>query len=240
MAKHYNFRCKFCDTGFVREDRYIAHRCKQMKRDEEIRTPDGMAALEYYKIWMRALRRSIPNAEQFLNSSKYTTFIKFARWSKSVGLPNTEQYIKYMVRLDAQPVIWTTDEMYGEYLRYLDRGSDPWVQVDSTIKFMEKMSDSLECDLSGLFEIAPDDYNPQTSERLYLTPNDVIMFLRQRKLSPWILLYSKNFQIFFNTAPMEQKQQMAAIIKPDNWPQYRRDNPEAAEKIKELVRELKL
>ena len=226
MAKHYNHRCKFCDTGFVNEDRFIKHECKQMRRDAEIRTPVGMSALNYYKIWMTGKKRMTPNAEQFLNSKLYTTFVKFAKFAVKSGIPNTEQYIKYMIRQEVDPVIWTNDEMYGNYLQYLDRGTDPYKQAATTVSFIEKVADALECETGDIFNS--------------LTPNDVIVMLQQRRLTPWILLHSAKFRAFIQSAPGEQQKQMGAIIKPQNWTQRRKDNPKAVQVMKDIVRELKL
>ena len=226
MAKHYNFRCSFCDTGFVNEDRYIKHHCKQMKRDEEIRTPVGMAALNYYKLWMTGKKRITPNAEQFLKSKLYTSFVKFAKFAVKAGIPNIEQYIKFMIRQDVDPVIWTNDAMYGNYLQYLDRGSDPYKQADATVVFIEKIADALECSTEEIFDL--------------LTPTDVIVMLQQRRLSPWILLHSSKFREFLEKAPTDQRIQILSIVKPRAWAQRRKDNPKVVNIMKEIVRELKL
>ena len=51
MSK-YKFTCKFCGKNFVHEGWYLKHRCKEMARDEAIRTPEGQAAWEFYKLWL--------------------------------------------------------------------------------------------------------------------------------------------------------------------------------------------
>lgn len=226
MAKHYNFRCQFCDSGFVYEDRFIKHRCNQMRRDEEVRTPIGMAALDQYRTWMTVKKRTCPNAEQFLNSKMYTMFIKFAKFASKTGIPNIEQYIKFMVRKDIHPMIWVSDEIYGEYLRYMDKGSDPFQQANDTVSYIMDVADAIGCEMEDIFD--------------HLAPNDVIVMLQQRKLSPWILLSSKKFVKFTENAPKEQQIQIMSIIKPATWKQRSQDNPAIVNKMKEIVHELKL
>ncbi len=226
MAKHYNYRCKFCDSGFVNEDRYEKHNCKQMKRDEEMRSPIGLAALEYFKTWNTALRRASPTAEQFLKSKRYTTFVKFAKFVVNTNLSNPTQYIRYMVRKDVDPVIWANPDIYSNYLRYLDKDANPYEQADQTTKYLEKVADLLECDIGDVFE--------------ELSPNDVIVMLQQRKLYPWLLLASKKFMKFVDEASTEQKVMMLSIIKPATWVQRRKNNPKVSEFMKKTVAILKL
>ena len=87
MSTGYKWECKFCGTRFKLENRYMVHRCKAMKRDEQIRTPLGQSAWSYYQKWMKAYRRAVPSIETFLTSNFYTTFIKFAKFAQKVGLP---------------------------------------------------------------------------------------------------------------------------------------------------------
>lgn len=205
----------------------MKHRCKAMDRDEEIRTPIGIAALEYYRLWMTAQKRMMPTVETFLNSKLYTTFVEFAKFAQKTGIPNTEQYIKYMIRKDVHPTIWKNDMIYGEYLQYLDRGADPGVQIQGTINNILDISDHLECDTSDIFE--------------HLTAADIITLLKQRQLTPWVLLRSKKFRDFcVEKANTEQRLVIQSIIKPKIWVQRFKDNPEVVEYIKEVVGALDL
>jgi hypothetical protein len=226
MAK-YNYRCKFCDAGFVREDRYLKHRCKAMERDEEIRTPIGQAAWEYYKLWLTLQRRQAPTVQTFLDSRYYTALVRFAKFAQKTGIPNTEQYIKYMVRSDVSPMLWTNDQMYSDYLQYLDRGRDPMAQVQYTIDYLFKIADALECEVGEIFD--------------HLNADEVIMMLRRRQLTPWILLHSSKFRDF-TQKKMTTDQQMVfkTIVKPETWVSRRKDNPDIVATMKEIVRELNL
>ncbi len=76
--KEHRYECQFCGTKFQSESRYLKHRCKQMIRDEEFRTPVGQAAWLYYQQWMKAYRRQAPKASSFLHSKYYNSFVRFA------------------------------------------------------------------------------------------------------------------------------------------------------------------
>lgn len=226
MAK-YNFRCKFCGAGFVREDRYLKHRCKEMERDEEIRTPVGQAAWEYYKLWLNLQRRQAPTVETFLTSRYYTTMVKFAKFVIKTGIPNAEQYIKYMLKQEVSPMLWTNDQMYADYLQYLDRGRDPISQADYTVDNLLLLAENFECDVSEVFE--------------NLTPDQVIMLLRRRQLSPWVLIHSSKFKEFVrDKMNTDQKMVFQTIVKPQVWAQRRQEQPDVSSQMKKIVRELNL
>ena len=226
MAK-YNFRCKFCGLGFKLEDRYLKHKCRAMERDEEIRTPVGMAALSYYQLWMKEQKRAVPNVEAFLNSKLYTSFVKFAKFAQETDIPNAEQYIKFMIRKDIHPTIWTNDQIYSEYLQWLDRGRDPKAQAQYTVDYLFKVAEALDCDVGDIFN--------------FVRVPDVITMLRKRLLSPWILLPSTKFREFIKTkATPEQRQVIEVIIKPKAWAEKIKKNPQTVEYMKKIVHELKL
>ncbi len=226
MAK-YKFRCSFCGTGFTQEHRYEKHKCKAMQRDEEIRTPLGQTAWNNYRLWMTTQRRTPPTLETFLSSKYYTTFIKFSKFAHKVGIPNTELYIKYMVRQEIHPTIWVNDKIYGDYLQYLDRGRDPIVQAEYTVNYLFKIADALECEVDEVFDL--------------LQANDVINMLQRRQLSPWILLHSSKFKQFLTTKTTKEQQLiLTTILKPKIWSEKRKDNPKIVEQMKDIVRELNL
>jgi hypothetical protein len=198
-----------------------------MERDEEIRTPVGQAAWEYYKLWMTLQRRQPPTIQTFLDSRFYTYMIKFAKFVNKVGIPDAKLYIKYMIRQQTPPMLWTNDEIYSEYLQYLDRGRDPMGQVQYTIDFLFKVADAIECDVGDIFD--------------HLDPDEVIMMLRRRQLTPWILLHSQKFRQFTqDKMSTDQKMVFKTVVKPETWVKRRKDNPELVAQMKEIVRELNL
>lgn len=226
MAK-YNYRCSFCGLGFVHEDRFMKHKCKPMIRDEEIRTPLGIAAHSHYQQWMKLQKRMVPNVESFLSSKLYASFMKFAKFAQDADIPNTEHYIKYMIRNDIPPSIWTNDGIYHDYLQWLDKGKDPRIQALYTANYICDVAEALKCDTGEVFD--------------YLQPNDVITMLKKRLLSPWILLRSSKFRDFINKkTTTEQRMHIETIIKPTTWIQKQKDNPEIVKEMKEIVRELNL
>ena len=92
----HSFQCSFCRARFKSEKRFMNHACKEMKRDTELRTPTGQAALLFYQKWMKASRRQVPKPEAFLKSSYYNAFLKFAEFARKVKIPDVDAYIRIM------------------------------------------------------------------------------------------------------------------------------------------------
>lgn len=227
MVNDYKFECSFCGSKFKLEDRFMNHRCKEMIRDEEIRTPTGQAAWSFYQTWLKKQRRAVPRLETFLTSRYYATFIKFAKFAKKVGIPDTDMFIKYMIDRDIPPTIWMNNEIYASFIEFLDRSADPNKQAAMTIDYMFKIADALDCDVSDIFE--------------YLHPDDIIQMLHRRQLSPWILLHSPKFkQFLIHKTTDQQKIAMQAIIRPDYWAEKKTQRPEVVAVMKKYVRELNL
>lgn len=221
------FECSFCGTKFAHEKRFMDHECKQMKRDAEFRTPRGQAAWIFYQKWMKAYRRMVPKSSSFLHSKFYNSFIKFSDFTKKVNLPDVDTFIWLMKEKDISPTIWTNDQVYALYLEFMDRKAPPIKQAEITVDTLFDLSSENDCDVADIFDV--------------LEPNEVIQLLRQRRLSPWILLNSNKFKQFFvNKVNVEERIVMESIIRPDYWGKKFKTCSKDVERMKLYVAELSL
>lgn len=215
--KERRFECQFCGSRFVSEERFLKHKCKQMARDEEFRTPIGQAAWNYYQEWMKAYRRQVPRANAFLHSKFYSSFVRFAKFAKKVHLPEPKSFIWLMKDKDISPAIWNNDQVYALYLEFLDRQGDPKKAAETTINTLFDVAEAADCEVGDVFDA--------------MTPSEVIQLLRERRLSPWVLLNSRKFMKFFvERVSPEERIIMESIIRPNYW----------GEKFKKLTSEVEL
>ncbi len=211
---------------FVYEDRLLRHRCKQMIRKEEMETPIGQAAWFHYQAWMRAQRHLIPHAKAFLHSKYYQPFMRFARFAKQVRIPDPDLYITQMVELDMQPMLWTDDRVYAAFLEYMDRKVPANRHAQLTINTLFDYAAALGCDVSDVFD--------------HIDSNECIQLIRQRKLSPWLLLNSGKFFQFLRNLSKDQRIVLDTIIRPKYWAEKLNENPETVDLMKNFVKELGL
>lgn len=220
-----HFKCKYCGRQFVREHHYLNHKCKEMKRDEELRTPSGQTALNYYQLWMRTMKRNPPSAAAFVTSRYYRTFMNFVEFSKKVDLPKPEKFVWLMVHKDYPPTIWTTDDAYTTYLEFLDRKTTPLEQASTSIETLLAIADRHDVEPSEVFSV--------------LQVQELIHLLRTRRLSAWLLLFSKKFKhIFANDTTAEQRMIIENLIRPEYWGEKLEEHAEDVKTIKMLVAEM--
>lgn len=222
MIEGPRFTCKFCHKVFVQERRYLVHECKQMARVKELQSPMGQSAWNYYQLWMRHQKRMAPSSGTFITSKYYRTFVNFAKFTKRVNLPRPEKFIWLMVHKKYSPTIWMNDEIYVEYIEYLDRQLDPKEQAKLSIETLFSYAEQQHVDVSCIFEV--------------LNPNDLLQLIRVRAVSPWLLLQSDKFKLFYrDKLSPEQKVIIGSLIQPSYWEHKMAKCPEEIEVIKEWV-----
>jgi len=196
-----------------------------MSRVNESKTLIGQMAFTYYSTWMKLYKRNTPRHEAFLISKYYNAFIKFAQYIKDMQLVDVDLFIKLMVEKDFSPHLWTNDKVYVLYIEHLDRRTTPYKQANITITTLINIADDNNIDVSNVFSV--------------LKINEILQHIRERRLSPWILLASGKFKKYLmeQTSP-EERQLFEQLIRPVYWKQKFEKNPEAVQYMKVYVKEL--
>jgi len=232
MSK-YNWRCEYCNTGFVQESRYHKHRCKDMERHELMLTPVGQSAWALYSKWLTIKKLKVPPVESFLKSQFFNAFVRFAEFIKQVEMTDYERCMNYMVIKDIPPSMWTSEMIMNDYKRFASMTVNVRENVTNSVLFLFKVCDALSENTGS--EVGIDEIFD------YLTPEDVIDMLRNRQVSPWLLMHSKKFQQFLTTkTTIEQRMIMTTLINPNLIKSKRKTNPKIVEFIKDIVREANL
>ncbi len=176
---------------------------------------------------MKFQRRSNQAIQTFLTSKYYSTFIKFAEFAQRGGLPDIDTFIWYMAEKKIQPVIWINNEIYTNYIEFIDKKADPYKEAERTVNYFFKLAEELQCEVGEIFE--------------HLHANDIIQMLHRRQLSPWILLHSPKFkQFLINNTTKDERIVMQTIIRPEYWAKKKEKHPEVVVDMKTYVRELDL
>lgn len=184
-----------------------------------MKTPLGQAAYLFYAKWMFATKRSVPSRETFMASKYYESMIRFAKFIKAVRIPEPEIYINVMKSKDLQPSIWTMDDAYGFYLEHVEFHMDPKTSIRITSKALESLADEYLCDIADVFQ--------------KVEPNEIIQLIRERKLTPWVLLKSSKFKLFLSECTDEQMEIVESLINSTFWKRRFADNPKVVEFVKQ-------
>lgn len=216
-----DFECRWCHKTFKREHSFLQHKCKHMLKNEELRSPIGQAALEYYKMWFAAQGRSVVAESTFAASKMYSAFIRFAKFARDVSLPMPSRYITIMAARRIEPSSWTSDESYVMYLEYLDNNAPPTELVSMTVKTILSIAQKLEIDTSQVF--------------VTLNAQEIITFIQKRKLSPWVLLLSPTFLKMVKSANAMHAQVFKTLIPPASWHKRLSQNPAIVTAVRQYV-----
>jgi hypothetical protein len=198
-----------------------------MKRLEEVQSPQGQAALQYYQLWMRLQQRTPPPASTFIDSKYFRTFCTFAQHAMKVQLPYPDRFIRLMIEKKLPPTLWASDEVYSLFLEYIDRVSTPLEQAKLSIDTLLGVATKYDVDISEVLDV--------------VTVNEVLHLIRLRKLSPWLLLFCPSFKkMYAEKASPEQRMIIDTVIRVEYWQEKFSQHIEDTRSIRQYVVELGL
>lgn len=219
-----HFECVYCHRHYVKESAFLNHECKAKERIEMSKTPLGQASYMFYAKWMHSCKRSIPPMSTFLSSKFYEPFVRFAKFNKSLQLPSVDLYIQVMLQKNITPELWTDDRAYAIYLEHMEYHIDPLLSIRITSDTLSILADEYECDISEVF----------TKCRR----TEIIQLVRERKLSPWILLKSSKFGQFIDSLNSDELGIMENLIDSSFWKKKFKNDPKTTKFVGTCVREL--
>ena len=173
--------CEFCNKPFLKESAFLKHKCKQMERYEEMRTPMGQLAFSSYKRWLKTLGRPEGTADQFINSSFFTQMIKFAMLSVELKL-NVDDYIHYCCKKNYTPAMWCYQDVISAFLLRSGDNNIKQEVIDS-ISFLLDLCDNADITMDELIDDV-------------MTPKELHSLCKTGQISPWL---------FFNSSKLKNK-----------------------------------
>jgi len=228
VTAKFKYRCDYCHTPFKTELGYTKHYCKTMKREDEFKSLEGQAAHLFYKEWMKKKHHAlISNPDAFKQSHYFNSFMKFVKFIFKAEIPDTTIYIELMISKNIPPNLWPDDVVYGKYLEHITRKLPTEKLIEITIQTLYNIAEAAESDISEVFSV--------------LIPNDVIQLLKQRRVSPWILLNSKKFiEFFLKTTTTEERVILESMINPEYWKKRFKAHPSEHNFALECIKELNI
>jgi hypothetical protein len=199
-----------------------------MKREEKFKSLEGQAAHLFYKAWMKYKHHTTTtHPESFKQSQYFNHFVNFVEFAKNTHLPDPNSFIELMVKNKIDPKFWTSAVAYGKYLEWVTRMLPAQKLIEVTVNTFFDFADEHEIPVGNIFE--------------EIAPNDVIQMVQQRRISPWILLNSKKFAIFFrDKTNSEERVILESIINPDYWMKRFESHPDDLKLAKDCVLALEL
>lgn len=221
-VKHGVWFCDFCEQRFQSEKRFMNHRCEPKRRFNELKSPTGQAALHYYREWMRLRQFGQPSVDAFQTSKFYRMFINFAEYVKTAHISRPDKYIELMVDGDVSPILWKSNSAYSFYIKWLDSMQSPLEQVQESINELLDICEREGVELKKIF--------------VHLGPQRIIQMIAQRKLSPWFLFCSIEFNSALKALDKEHLKAFDAIVNASYWAERFQKEHSTIESIKTIVK----
>ncbi len=221
------YECEHCCKKLLRKASFDKHVCEPMRKLALCKTKKGNAAFHDYKYWLSLKKRNVTEFSTFMNSKFFNSFIEFQEFCSVKGIPDKKLFIQYMVGLDIAPFIWKTDIIYEKYIIHYDTTKTPMEMVTTTLSTLSKLATILECDIGDVLQ--------------HLLPSEISKLIFERRLSPWLLLFSTKFMHYLHMLTDESQYIMInSVIDSDEWHRKFKAHPKTVQKIKSFITEFNL
>lgn len=195
------------------------------KRLREKNEADVLAAFELQKTYNRLVRRrGCKNPDTFIASVNYPYFIKLIRFARDVKMPDIELYLKVMIKNDVKPGGWTHDRSYRLFLQKMDSVDEAIHSISVSAKELQDLAEKLDIGTEELFRL--------------MTISEILQMVRQRRLSPWLLMQSKAFKNKLISADANMQDVSAKLIDPTYWTITMNQNNRAVLLAKQVCKQL--
>ena len=197
--------CPYCLHEFKIESRFLKHSCKEKERFEYVKTVPGQIAFNFFSTWMfKRYKRSVSKIEDFTEHSTYNAFVNFAEFVRSIsGLADSEFFIDMMVGIKMEPKHWCRLDTFKMYLKCLDDQLTAEEKINKSVDTLDQIAAKYDCELADIFE--------------YVHPSMLIKYIKEQKLSPWLLLNSQKFMRYYAGLQSAHQYMINEVIEPVKW-----------------------
>lgn len=220
--------CEFCGRKFARELSLINHSCEKKRRwfqkDEPHSRLGFTAWSRFYELNNFGKKPEFRNSyRNFMDSQYYSAFMKFGMHIRDLNAVEPARFIDYVIKNNLPIDKWTHDFVYEQYIRDLTRNESPEEALERNILLMKEWS-------------------IQTSEPWYeffrkINPNLGTMWIKNGRISPWVLYNVDSSVDFFERCTPEQLSMIKSFASPGPWKIKFNKNPDSCEFIRTTLRD---
>jgi hypothetical protein len=143
------------------------------------------------------------NYDDFARSSYYNAFVKFGSFVSNVNPLYPDKFINYVVTSGVKLDHWCRDELYDKYVIDLIRTENVETALERSIKHMMEWGENNQAQWNHYF--------------LYVSLSRAVFDVRDGKVSPWLILNSKNGKDMLKKFNDEQLTAIGAIMDLPFW-----------------------
>ena len=172
--------CQHCKNTFTKEKTLAVHVCEQKRRHMARTERHVVLGFDTYNKFYRLTQNSKQDKtyDDFAKSSYYNAFVKFGSFVSNVNPLYPDKFINYVVTSGVKLDHWCRDELYDKYVIDLIRNENVETALERSIKHMMEWGENNQAQWNHYF--------------LYVSLSRAVFDVRDGKVSPWLILNSKN------------------------------------------------
>lgn len=220
-----SYTCQYCGNKFTKEKTLAVHVCEQKRRHLAQHERHVVLGYDTYNRFYKTTQNSKGDKtyDEFAKSPYYNAFIKFGSFVSNVNPLYPDRFIDYVIRSGVKLDHWCRDELYDKYVVDLVKTETVETALERSIKHMISWGESNNAPWNHYF--------------LYVNVNRATYDIKDGKVSPWVLLNSKNGKDLLKKLNDEQLTAISVIMDVPFWLSKFRKLPADAELVKQVVRE---
>ena len=199
------YSCGHCGKGFMQEKTLFVHVCEQKRRHMARTERHVVLGFDTYNKFYRLTQNSKQDKtyDDFAKSSYYNAFVKFGSFVSNVNPLYPDKFINYVVTSGVKLDHWCRDELYDKYVIDLIRTENVETALERSIKHMMEWGENNQASWNHYF--------------LYVSLSRAVFDVRDGKVSPWLILNSKNGKDMLKKFNDEQLVAIGSIMDLPFW-----------------------
>jgi hypothetical protein len=217
--------CQYCSNTFTKEKTLMVHLCEQKRRalaKTEKHVVMGYDAFNRFFKMSQNLKGN-KTYDEFAKSPYYNAFVKFGSFVSNVNPLYPDRFIDYVIKSGVKLDHWCRDELYEKYVADLIRTETVETALQRSIGHMMAWADTHQSQWNHYF--------------LYVSLNRATFDIRDGKISPWVILNSKNGKEMLSKFSDEQLAAVGTTIDPQFWMNKFKKLPADVELVRQVVKE---
>lgn len=219
------FTCQYCKHKFSKEKTLMVHVCEQKRRHlakTEKHVVLGFDAFNRFFKMSQNLKGE-KTYEDFAKSPYYNAFVKFGSFVSNVNPLYPDKFIDYVVRSGVKLDHWCRDELYDKYVVDLIKTEPVEVALERSINTMVAWGNDNNAAWHHYF--------------LYASPSRIMFAVKDGKISPWLILNSKNGKEALKSFDDTQLSAVSNVMDLQYWVNKFKKLPADVELVKQVIKE---
>ena len=197
--------CKFCEKGFSSERTLAKHMCVKKRRFADKDQPSCQLG---FRIFQRFFELTTNSKEpksvmDFINSSHYMAFVKFARYLIDLEPLIPDQFITYVIKNGLKVKDWSKMSIYEDFLAEHLRKETVQKALERSVVTIAEWGEENNLDYTSFYE--------------NMAPAEATHLIKSGRISPWLLYVSDRSPTLMGRLSSEQNKLIQKAIDVNMW-----------------------